>query len=129
MQEEDALLSHIRAVVHERLAAGRPTKASIAHTCGVSVRTLTRRLAERGTTFDRVVQRAREQRTFELLANPGVGMYAVSVAAGYRGAASFFRAFRAWTGTTPAAYRAAILGDQKPFVPVSACVSVSHAMK
>jgi AraC-like DNA-binding protein len=103
----EALLDHVRAVVHERLTAGRPSKASIAAALDISQRTLHRRLAEHGTTYDRVVREARARRTFELLADPAVTMYDVATAAGYRGLASFYRAFRAWTGTTPAAYRAA----------------------
>jgi AraC-like DNA-binding protein len=104
-EPEDALLSSVRAVVRERLAVGRPTKAWIAQRLGMSVRTFQRRLAERGTTWERLVQDARVRRTLELLARPGVGTYDVAIAAGYRGSASFFRAFRAWTGTTPSAYR------------------------
>jgi AraC-like DNA-binding protein len=110
---EDALLHQIRAVVQERLPEGRPSKAFVARTLGVSVRTLHRRLAARGTTLDRIVREARARRTFELLANPGVGMYSVAIAAGYRGSASFYRAFRAWTGTTPAAYRAGCLAETR----------------
>jgi AraC-like DNA-binding protein len=104
-EPEDALLSRVRAVVLERLSVARPTKAWIARTLGMSVRTFQRRLAERGTTWERVVQDARVRRTLELLAHPDIGTYDVAIAAGYRGSASFFRAFRAWTGTTPAAYR------------------------
>jgi transcriptional regulator GlxA family with amidase domain len=104
--EDDALLLHVRAIVRARLSVARPTKAFIARALGLSARTLARRLATRGTTVDRVVQEAREQRSLELLGVPGVGMYEVAVAAGYRNAASFHRAFRAWKGTTPAAYRA-----------------------
>lgn len=107
MQDEDALLRHVRAVIHERLTAGRPSKTCVAALLGMSARTLHRRLAERGTNYDEVVREARARRTFELLANPAVGMYDVAVAAGYRGLASFYRAFRAWTGTTPGAYRLA----------------------
>jgi AraC-like DNA-binding protein len=112
MEDEDELLRRVRAVVQERLAVGRPTKVSIADSLGFSARTLARRLAERGTTYDRVVQQARERRAFELLANPAVNMYAVALAAGFRGANSFYRAFRAWTGTTPAVYRARHLSRQ-----------------
>jgi AraC-like DNA-binding protein len=109
-QPDDPLLGRVRALVDERLAQGRPTKPWLAGSLGISTRTLARRLAERGTSVDDIVQQARARRTFELLANPAVAMYAVAIAAGYRGPASFYRAFRAWTGMTPAAYRAARLG-------------------
>jgi AraC-like DNA-binding protein len=110
------LVEQVRAAVQERLGAGRPSKTSIARSLGMSGRTLHRRLAEAGTTYDRVVHEARARRALELLVRPGVGTYDVAMAAGYRGTASFFRAFRAWTGMTPAAYRA-VLAAEAPQPP------------
>ena len=65
-----------------------------------------RRLKERGTSFERLLVEVRRQRMLQLLAQRGLSVEAVAHATGYRDPSSFHRAFRAWTGVTPAVYRA-----------------------
>jgi AraC-like DNA-binding protein len=78
----------------------------VARAIGLGERTLQRRLGERGTSFERLFQDVRRQRTLELLAQESLSIQAVALETGYHDASSFHRAFRAWTGVTPAVYRA-----------------------
>jgi AraC-like DNA-binding protein len=71
----------------------------------VSVRTLKRRLAARGTTYKALVDQARRDRAMLLLGSGRLSVEEVAGQLGYRSAANFARAFRRLTGTTPSAWR------------------------
>jgi AraC-like DNA-binding protein len=90
------------------LAAGgfRSIEQAAAH-LGMSARTLRRRLAEEGTSFSEILDEERRHRALLLLRARDTAIDAVAADLGYADVANFTRAFRRWTGTTPARYRAA----------------------
>jgi AraC-like DNA-binding protein len=80
----------------------RPTLTEVARRLGVGPRTLQRRLAERGETFDSLLRRALRRRADDFLA-AGVSVTDVAVELGYSDVAHFSRAYRNWTGRPPSA--------------------------
>ncbi|MET0342403.1 MAG: AraC family transcriptional regulator ligand-binding domain-containing protein [Polyangiales bacterium] len=78
----------------------------IAAALDLSSRGLSRRLAREGTSFTMLVDAELYERARALLRRPGTTAAQVSEALGYAELASFFRAFRRWSGgLTPSAYR------------------------
>lgn len=71
----------------------------------VSSRTLKRRLADEGTSYSELVEDERRSRADALLADPGLSVEQVADRLGYSDLANFTRAYRRWTGRTPAASR------------------------
>jgi AraC-like DNA-binding protein len=71
----------------------------------VSTRTLKRRLADHGTTFSEILEDVRRQKALLLLENRELAIGEVAARLGYTEVPNFTRAFRRWTGKTPAAYR------------------------
>lgn len=72
----------------------------------VSTRTLKRRLAENNTSFSDLVDEVRRQRALLLLEDRSLGIGEIAHRLGYSDVANFTRAFRRWTGRSPAAFRA-----------------------
>ena len=70
-----------------------------------SPRTLKRRLAEENTTFSAIRDDVRRQRALLLLDDRRLSIGEVATRLGYTELPNFTRAFRKWTGVTPAAYR------------------------
>jgi AraC-like DNA-binding protein len=68
-------------------------------------RTLQRRLAEAGTSFVAELERHRARRAREMLAEGRLSVGEIAFALGYSEPSTFHRAFRRWTGTTPAEFR------------------------
>lgn len=84
--------------------ARRPA-AQTARACGLSLRTLQRRLAEAGWTLGDVVASARIHAATRLLAATDTPLALVGLLSGYSDQPHFQRAFRAAVGPTPAEYR------------------------
>lgn len=96
----------VRARLRDALSHGRADVARMARLLGVSERTLQRRLGEVGRRFSEVVEDFRREEAARLLATPGLHLVEIASRLGYAEQSSFTRAFRRWTGTTPATWRA-----------------------
>jgi AraC-like DNA-binding protein len=77
----------------------------IARRMHVSPRTLKRRLAASGTTFTDLLDELRREGALRLLDNRQLTIESIADQLGYSDVANFTRAFRRWTGTTPATFR------------------------
>jgi AraC-like DNA-binding protein len=73
----------------------------------VSPRTLHRQLKDEGASLQALKDDVRQQRALELLLRTSRPIKQVAEAAGFQNEKSFMRAFRGWTGTSPAEYRRA----------------------
>ena len=86
-------------------ASGFRGLEEVGRALSMSSRTLKRVLAAQGTTFSEVRDDARKQRALLLLEEGRVTVADIAQRLGYSDEANFTRAFRRWTGTTPAAFR------------------------
>lgn len=86
------------------IAEGATDAGVIAARLHLSPRTLRRHLAEEGVSLRHLVDEARRCQAIELMALHRLSVEQVALRLGYTDAATFIRAFRRWTGTTPAAY-------------------------
>ena len=82
-----------------------PALARVAASLGMSERVLRRRLAERGTNFRALADEVISPLARRYLHDSTLTLDDVAERLGYSEPASFVRAFRRWTGTTPDAYR------------------------
>jgi AraC-like DNA-binding protein len=98
-----SLVERVRRVVSmtDRL----PSVAQVAAELHVSSRTLKRRLAEQGHTFSALSAEARCDKARLLLRSTRLSIAEIADRFGYSSPTNFDRAFRSWTGTSPAAYR------------------------
>jgi AraC-like DNA-binding protein len=78
---------------------------NVADEIHLSQRTLKRRLAAQGVSFSTLVERERQEQALTLLRSSRFSIEEVAERLDYSNASTFVRAFRRWTGTTPAAYR------------------------
>lgn len=79
----------------------------IAAEVGLSPRTLKRKLAETGAAYSALVEEEQREKALLLLRAPELTLDDVADRLGYSDVTGFARAFRRWTGRTPAAYRRA----------------------
>ncbi len=102
-----ATISHqVKSTLKRILASGRPEMVEVAREMGMSERTLQRRITEEGSSFRQLMLETRQEVVRHLLTEPTIEIEEIACLLGYEDTNSFYRAFRAWEGTTPARWRA-----------------------
>jgi AraC-like DNA-binding protein len=101
-----AIGEHVKGILKPLLAGRRPGIEDVARELRMSPRTLQRRLAEDGATFQQLMQEARRELARHYLAHSSLELNATAYLLGYEDAHSFFRAFHAWEGSPPGEWRA-----------------------
>jgi len=91
--------------ISRSLSAGIPRMADIARRLAMSERTLHRRLAERDLSFKSLVADTRRHVAVNLLRESSYTLTEVAFLSGFSEQSAFNRAFKRWTGNTPAAFR------------------------
>jgi AraC-like DNA-binding protein len=95
----------VRAALLEGLPSGLVTVEQIAKKLALSARTLQRRVESEGTSFQQILRDTREALARHYLEKTGLPAAEISFLLGFDEPNSFYRAFRAWTGTTPDSLR------------------------
>ncbi|HEX2890915.1 AraC family transcriptional regulator [Vineibacter terrae] len=106
----DDFLACVEHLIELKLLENRPSIDWISHRLGLSRRSFQRRLSERGITFDAVMRRTLERRAEALLASADRSISQVAYELGYADPAHFARAFLAWKGMSPRAWRRGLRG-------------------
>ncbi|MFF0610314.1 AraC family transcriptional regulator ligand-binding domain-containing protein [Nocardia tengchongensis] len=105
---EPAWLDAFRAALHATLpsAGGEGRRLEeVASSLRISDRTLQRRLAEHGTSWRAELETLRRETAIALLRDSTVPVRVVALRLGYRDHRVLARAFRRWTGQSPAGFR------------------------
>ncbi len=108
--DEPELLHDVRRAIQHALATGRPTADRVGNHLAMSSRTLQRRPKEHDVSYAQLLEETRRGLAERYLADATLTFAEVAYLCGYEEQTSFFRAFRQWTGETPAARRAALTG-------------------
>jgi len=103
--EDKATVSRVRAAVVSRLARGVPPIGIVARQLAIAPRTLQRRLAAEGLSYQQVVDVARREAAERLLTDASISVGEVGYLLGFSEPSAFHRAFRRWHSITPQAYR------------------------
>lgn len=102
--DRTGLVARVREVL-PRPGGGVRSVEEVADALGTSVRTLHRKLKAEGVVFSEISDAHQHRLACQLLDDPAASVEAVAAEVGYSDVSNFTRAFRRWTGMTPAAYR------------------------
>lgn len=99
------LIGRTRRAISERLRGGDPSLASVARELGMSERSLQRHLRELGYSFNNLADEVRHATARLYLEQPDMALAEISYLLGFADQSAFNRAFKRWTGSTPAQAR------------------------
>jgi len=102
----DSLIDHAKQIIAEGLQQGVPSIDVVVDRIGTSERTLRRRLADRGTSFRDLLDDTRSELAQSYVGDDRMPLAEVAFMLGFSEPSAFHRAFKRWTRTTPAAWRA-----------------------
>lgn len=100
-----SMSERVRSVLIETLPGGISSIDAVAQRLAMSKRSLQRQLAEEFVGFQEVLSEVRQTLAQHYLSRTDLSAGEISWLLGFQESNSFVRAFRSWTGTTPAAYR------------------------
>lgn len=100
----------VRAAIEAQLPEGEPSAETVAQVLGLSLRSLQRHLADEGCRYDLLVNQCRENLALLHISDAGASLSEIASLLGFADVESFSRAFKRWTGLTPAQYRQGFMG-------------------
>jgi AraC-like DNA-binding protein len=100
----DVFEDKVSAQIRSELPSGNTNASVIAEKLGVSARTLHRRLQQEGTSYQDLLDNVRLRLSIGYLES-GKSISQVALLVGFAQASTFHRAFKSWTGETPADYQ------------------------
>jgi AraC-like DNA-binding protein len=102
---EENLLDQVRRCILEGLREEVPDAARVAKRLGLSERSLFRRLRALGTSYQQLVDEVRRDVATRQLREGQLSISEIAFLLAYSEVSAFHRAFRRWTGQSPAEYR------------------------
>ena len=105
LPEDRSFQAAVRRCMMDELPEREPGMATIAAKLHMSPRSLQRRLKSEGTSFAQVLFSLRHDLALRYLRDERLAIGEVGFLLGFLDVAAFQRAFKRWTGSTPAQYR------------------------
>jgi AraC-like DNA-binding protein len=99
------LVEQVKGAIKRLLVGRRPDLEDVARDLCVSPRTLQRRVAAQGRTYQQLLEEARRELSRRYLLDTKLELNEAAFLLGYEDASSFFRAFRQWEGVSPGRWR------------------------
>jgi AraC-like DNA-binding protein len=105
LASEQSFADHVDAVIARSMRGQRPSVEALARELGISTRTLQRKLALDGTSYQQQLDRVRSRIARRLLGSTDLGAGEIAWFLGFEEVNSFSRAFNQWEGMTPQRWR------------------------
>jgi AraC-like DNA-binding protein len=99
------MAADVQRTLMSRVAGGDTRVDSIARHFAISARTLQRKLADEGTSFQKLLDEARREAAGTYLRESALAIGEIAYLLGYSEPAPFHRAFKRWYATTPETFR------------------------
>jgi AraC-like DNA-binding protein len=109
-----AFLEQVATAVRRQMQGQRPNVNDVARDMAMSQRTLQRRLAAHGTSYQAVLDEVRRHTAQALLDEGRMDAGEIAFLLGFEELNSFTRAFRGWSGTTPQRWREGVDARRRP---------------
>ncbi len=106
----DTLVEDVIRLINTLLPTGQCSSGTIASHLSLHRRTLQRRLAQEGVTYEQLFHNERTRLARQYLMEPDLGFSQITGLLGYSEQSAFNRACRDWFGVTPKTYRRQVLG-------------------
>lgn len=108
---KDSIATQVVAQLAEQMPSGKVDEQKIADSLHLSARTLQRKLAKQGTSFNSLLTKTRQDMAKNYLGNSHLSLTEITYLLGYSEQANFTRAFRRWQQTSPSEFRKNLLKE------------------
>jgi AraC-like DNA-binding protein len=106
-RDRQDLAGRTKSAIFELLPSGKVTIEDVASRLAISVRTLRRKLKEKGTSFKELLTQTRQELGERYIHDNTLSLTEIAFLLGFSDSSSFSRAYRSWTGLSPSEFRSA----------------------
>ena len=99
------VVSAVQATLMQLMPSGPVSEEDVAKQLNLGVRTLQRKLKEKGHNFKDLLNCTRQEVTLNHIKNTRLSLTEIAYLVGFTDQANFTRAFKRWTGVSPSVYR------------------------
>lgn len=110
----DELPNYVKQLLRNLLPSGRATLEKIAGCMAFNSRTLQQRLAQEGTSFQRLLDETRQEMAHNYLEDPSMSVAQIARLLGYADSSAFSRAFKSWFGLSPLEWQKSHCSKRQP---------------
>lgn len=103
--DRENITMRVRSRIIEELPGGTPNQSVVADALHLSRRSLQRRLQNERTTYKSLLEGTRRELALQYIREPHRSLAEITYLLGFSEPSNFTRAFRRWTGSSPAEYR------------------------
>lgn len=103
--DKDDIVMQVKQKLIDRLPTGKVTQKDIANAVHMSERSLQRKLADRKTSYKKVLDEVRSELAKGYINDARLSLNEITYLLGFSEPANFTRAFKRWHGVAPSAYR------------------------
>ncbi|MEM6412223.1 MAG: AraC family transcriptional regulator ligand-binding domain-containing protein [Pseudomonadota bacterium] len=109
LHDNPSKISQLYDAIARNAEVSEYSAEALAQQLNVSLRALQRQARNRGFTISQLLENARQAKARQLLTDPTLSVEAVSTQLGYSDDRAFRRAFKRWTGQSPAEFRQGVV--------------------
>lgn len=109
LEADDGLTQQIQKLIIRHLPTGRLNVDVVSENMNMSRRTLARKLREKGTTFQDLVEKTKKELAVDYLKQNKLSVNDIAYMLGFSESSAFSRAFKRWFGDNPQGYRNAFI--------------------
>jgi len=106
--DKQDIVGRTKSVIFEQLPSGQVSVEEVATELNKSVRTLRRKLSEKGTSFKELLTQTRQELGERYIHDASLSLTEIAFLLGFSDSSSFSRAYRTWTGKSPSEQRSAL---------------------
>ena len=105
--DKQDIVGRTKSVIFEQLPSGHVSVEGVATELNSSVRTLRRKLRDKGTSFKELLSQTRRELGERYIHDNSLSLTEIAFLLGFSDSSSFSRAYRTWTGQSPSEQRSA----------------------
>lgn len=114
LKEKYSLADQVRSLLRSMLSDTSPRKEFVAEQMGMNVRTLHRKLADEGTSYQQILDDLRAELARKYLQQSLLSVEDIARRLGFTESRSFIRYFKGYVGVTPGEFRAQLKDETPP---------------